>query len=93
MPDNRERTDTVRSLERIENTLKWHNSIGRGMFAVGLVLIGLSVSTLVYFGRLDERVRNVQTYTTVIDARETAQNEKVQGQILRVQARLRAGGH
>jgi len=93
MNDNRERTDTVVSLQRIESNLEWHNSIGKGMFAIGLILIGLSVSTLVYFGRLDERVSNVQTYTTVLDVRISENQEKIKGQFLRLQSRMRDVEH
>ncbi len=89
MTDNRERTDTVKSLEQIKSDLRWYNSIGRGMFAIGLILIGLSVSTLIYFGRLDERVTNVLSYTTVLDVRMSEGQDKVQGQFLRLQARVR----
>jgi hypothetical protein len=93
MTDNRERTDTVIALEQIKSDLKWHNAIGKSIFAVSLVLITVSISTLVYFGRLDERVTRSLSYTAVIDTRETVDSEKVQGQILRIQARLRSGGH
>jgi hypothetical protein len=93
MTDNRERTDTVVALEQIKSDLKWHNAIGKSIFAVSLILITVSISTLVYFGRLDERVTRSLSYTAVIDTRETVESEKVQGQILRIQARLRSGGH
>ena len=93
MTDNRERTDTVVALEQIKSDLKWHNAIGKSIFAVSLILITVSISTLVYFGRLDERVTRSLSYTAVIDTRETVESEKVQGQILRIQARLRQGGH
>jgi hypothetical protein len=93
MTDNRERTETVVALEQIKSDLKWHNAIGKSIFAVSLVLITVSISTLVYFGRLDERVTRSLSYTSVIDTRETMDSEKVQGQILRIQARLRSGGH
>lgn len=89
MNDNRERTDTVVALQEIKSDLKWHNAIGRGMFAIGVVLTGLAISTLVYFGRLDERVSNVQTYTTVLDVRMSENQEKVKGQFLRLQSRMR----
>ena len=89
MPDNRERTAMVVALEQIKSDLKWHNAIGRGMFAIGVVLTGLSISTLVYFGRLDERVSNVQTYATVLDVRMAENQEKVKGQFLRLQSRMR----
>jgi hypothetical protein len=93
MTDNRERTDTVVALEKIKSDLRWHNAIGKSLFLVGLAMVGVSLSTLVYFGRLDERVTRSLSYTAVIDTRETIQSEKVQGQILRIQARLRSGGH
>ena len=89
MNDNRERTSTILALQKIDTNLQWHNSIGKGMFAIGLVLIGLSVSTLIYFGRLDERVSNVQTYTTVLDVRMSENQEKIKGQFLRLQSRMR----
>ena len=93
MTDNRERTDTVVALQEIKSDLRWHNSIGKGLFAVGLILIGFSVSTLVYFCRLDERVSNVQTYTTVLDVRISENQKKIKGQFLRLQSRMRDVEH
>jgi len=89
MTDNRERTDTVITLQRIQSDLKWHNAIGKGMFSIGLIMVGLAFSTLVYFGRLDERVTSALTYATVLDTRIAEGQDKVHGQILRIQARMR----
>ncbi len=89
MTDNREGTNTVIALQKIESNMEWHNAIGTGIFTVGVILIGLAISTLIYFGRLDERVKNVQTYTTVLDVKMSENQEKVKGQFLRLQSRVR----
>jgi hypothetical protein len=89
MTDNRERTSTVVALQKIESDLRWHNAIGKGMFSIGLIMVGLAFSTLVYFGKLDERVTSALNYATVLDVRIAEGNDKVQGQILRIQARMR----
>jgi hypothetical protein len=89
MTDNRERTDTVVALEQIKSDLKWHNAIGKSIFAVSLVLITVSISTLVYFGRLDERVTRSLSYTAVLDVRFAEGQTKVNGQFLRLQSRMR----
>ena len=89
MTDNRERTETVVALEQIKSDLKWHNAIGKSIFAVSLVLITVSISTLVYFGRLDERVTRSLSYTAVLDVKLSEGQEKVHGQFLRLQSRMR----
>ena len=89
MTENRQRTDTVIALEQIKSDLRWHNSIGKSIFAVSLVLIAVSISTLVYFGRLDERVTRSLSYAAVLDVKMTEGQEKVHGQFLRLQSRMR----
>ncbi len=93
MTDNRERTSTVIALQKIESNMEWHNAIGKGIFTVGVILIGLAISTLIYFGRLDERVSNVQRYATVLDVKISENQEKVKGQFLRLQSRMRDVEH
>jgi hypothetical protein len=89
MTDNRERTETVIALEQIKSDLKWHNAIGKSIFSVSLVLIAVSISTLVYFGRLDERVTRSLSYTSILDIKMSEGQEKVHGQFLRIQSRMR----
>lgn len=89
MTENRERTDTVVALEQIKSDLRWHNSIGKSIFAVSLVLIAVSISTLVYFGRLDERVTRSLSYSAVLDVKMSEGQEKDNGRFLRLQARMR----
>ena len=89
MNDNRERSDTAVALQRIEIDLKWHNAIGKSIFAVSLVLITVSISTLVYFGRLDERVTRSLSYSAVLDVKMSEGQEKDNGRFLRLQSRMR----
>ena len=52
---------TITILQQIRADLKWHNQIGKAMFGAGLVLIGLAISALIYFGSLENRVTHLES--------------------------------
>jgi len=49
-----------KKLEVVSAEIRWHNGIGKKFFIVGVALLGVGLSSLVYFGKLDQRVTTLE---------------------------------
>lgn len=48
-------------LEVVSAEIRWHNGIGKKFFIAGIALLGVGLTSLVYFGKLDQRVSTLES--------------------------------
>ena len=53
-------TKIDKKLEVVSAEIRWHNGIGKKFFLAGLALMVVGLSSLVYFGKLDQRVSTLE---------------------------------
>jgi len=54
-------TEIDKKLEVVSTEIKWHNGIGKKFFIAGIALLGVGLTSLVYFGKLDQRVSTLES--------------------------------
>lgn len=53
-------TKIDKKLEVVSTEIRWHNGIGKKFFIAGVGLLGVGLTSLVYFGKLDQRVTTLE---------------------------------